>query len=85
MTPPSMEQLKQLYSDPRHAFLSEVVRVLEGSRIWGGQDWVYHPVHPVKYLPLVEKANQELRLLAIEYGVLDPDAEVKVLDESDFN
>jgi len=79
MTPPSMEQLKQLYSDPRHAFLSEVVRVLEGSRIWSGMEYQYHAILPMKYLPLLEKAQNELQLLAIEYGVFDPNAEVKVL------
>ena len=30
---------------------------LEGARIWGGMEWTYNPLHPFKYLPLVEKAS----------------------------
>jgi len=74
-----MEQLQQLYQDPRHALLSEMVRVLEGSRIWGGMDWTYHPIHPHRYLPLLAKVKEELRTLAYEHGVYDPNAVAKVL------
>lgn len=30
---------------------------LEGARIWGGMEWTYNPLHPFKYLLLVEKAS----------------------------
>ena len=64
-----MDKLKQLYSDPRHEILAEMVRVLDGSRVWGGMEWVYHPIHPVKYLPLKDKVHEELDKLAKEYGL----------------
>lgn len=40
--------------------LSDIKYGLEGSRIWGGMNWTYHPMHPVKYLPLRDKAEQAL-------------------------
>jgi hypothetical protein len=64
-----MDKLKQLYLDPRHAILSDMARVLDGSRIWGGMEWMYHPIHPVKYLPLREKVSAEIDKLAKEYGL----------------
>jgi len=64
-----MDKLTKLYEDPRHAILSEMARVLDGSRVWGGMEWVYHPIHPVKYLPLREKVSKEIAKLAGEYGL----------------
>ena len=32
----------------------------EKSRIWGGMEWVYHPVHPVHYLPALDAARVAL-------------------------
>ena len=64
-----MDNLTKLYNDPRHAILAEMSKLLDSSRIWGGQEWVYHPIHPVKYLPLREKIKIELDRLASEYGV----------------
>jgi hypothetical protein len=37
--------------------LKDIKHGLEGSRIWGGMEWTYNPLHPFKYLPLVEKAS----------------------------
>jgi hypothetical protein len=37
--------------------LKEIAYRLEGSRIWGGRDWHYNPIHPVWYLPLRDKAR----------------------------
>ncbi len=33
----------------------------EKSRIWGGMEWVYHPVHPIHYLPALEQARAVLQ------------------------
>jgi hypothetical protein len=40
--------------------LNDIVYGLEKSRIWGGMDWSYHPMHPVNYLPLRDKARAAL-------------------------
>ena len=32
----------------------------EKSRIWGGMEWVYHPVHPAHYLPALDAARAAL-------------------------
>jgi hypothetical protein len=37
--------------------LNDIVYGLEKSRIWGGMDWTYNPIHPVNYLPLRDKAR----------------------------
>ncbi len=66
-----MEKLKELYRDPRHEILSEMARLLDSSRIWGGMEYVYHPIHPVKYLPLRNKVAEELRTLAMEHGIYE--------------
>jgi hypothetical protein len=36
---------------------------LEKSRIWGGMDWTYNPIHPVHYLPLRDKADVQISAL----------------------
>lgn len=66
-----MEKLKELYADPRHEILSEVLRVLDSSKIWGGMEWTYHPIHSFKYLPLMEKVRAELKTLAMEHGIYE--------------
>ena len=33
---------------------------LEGARIWGGMEWTYNPLHPFKYLHLLEAARAAL-------------------------
>jgi hypothetical protein len=40
--------------------LNDIVYGLEKSRIWGGMDWTYNPMHPVNYLPLRDKARAAL-------------------------
>ena len=59
--------LKELYKDKNHAILSEVLRVLESSRIWNGQGWTYHPIHPVKYEALIGKVRTELDRVIDQY------------------
>jgi hypothetical protein len=40
--------------------LNDIAYRLEQSRIWGGMDWTYNPIHPVNYLPLRDKARAAL-------------------------
>ena len=40
--------------------LADIAYGLEGSRIWGGMEWSYAPLHPFKYLPLRDKARAAL-------------------------
>jgi hypothetical protein len=40
--------------------LNDIAYRLEQSRIWGGMDWSYQPMHPVNYLPLRDKARAAL-------------------------
>ena len=37
--------------------LNNISYGLEQSRIWGGMEWTYHPIHPFKYLPMRDKAR----------------------------
>lgn len=67
----SIDKLKELYADPRHEILSEMARLLDSSRIWGGMEWVYHPIHPVKYLPLRDKIAEEIKTLAAEHDIYE--------------
>jgi hypothetical protein len=66
-----MEKLKELYADPRHGILSEVLRVLDSSRVWGGMGWTHQPLAPFKYLPLREKVSDELMKIAKEHGIYE--------------
>ena len=59
----------KLWEDPRFQILAQVDALLNGSRIWGGQDWVYHPIHPFKYLPVKDQVRQALDDVIKEYGV----------------
>jgi len=59
----------KLWADPRFEILAEVDQLLNGSRVWAGQDWTYNPIHPVKYRPVAEKVRQALDDLKKEYGV----------------
>jgi len=59
----------KMWNDPRFQILAEVDRLLNGSKIWGGMDWSYNPIHPVKYLPVRDKVNQALADLRKEYGL----------------
>ena len=63
------EQVKAMWADPRFKLLADLDRLLDGNKIWGGQEWVYHPIPPAKYRPVAERIRSELRSLYTEYGV----------------
>ena len=63
------ENVKKMWADPRFQILSDMDRLLDGSKIWGGQEWAYHPIHPAKYRPMAERVRAELNKLYDEYGV----------------
>jgi hypothetical protein len=46
-------------------------RLLTGDRIWGGMDWSYNPIHPFKYLPMLDRVRQALDDLKQEYGIAE--------------
>ena len=60
---------EQMWEDPRFQLLADLDRLFESSKIWGGMEWVYHPLSPVKYRPMAEKVRAELKKLYTEYGV----------------
>ena len=59
----------KMWADPRFEILAEVDRLLNSSRVWGGMEYTYHPIHPVKYRPVAEKVRQALDEVKREYGV----------------
>jgi hypothetical protein len=59
----------KFWADPRFEILAEMDKLLNGSKIWGGQEWSYHPIHPVKYLPVAEKVRVAMDALKAEYGI----------------
>ena len=63
------DSLIKMCRDPRFQILAEVDRLLNSSRVWGGLEWVYHPIDPVKYRPVAEKIRRALDDLKREYGV----------------
>jgi hypothetical protein len=63
------EQVKKMWNDPRFQVYADVLKLLEGSRIWGGMGWSYHTIHPVKYLPVKDQVRKALDDLKKEYGV----------------
>ena len=63
------EEIKLMWADPRFQVYAEVLKLLENSRIWGGMDWVYHPIHPTKYLSVRDKVSKALDDVKAEYGV----------------
>jgi len=63
------EQVKKMWADPRFELLAELDKLLNGSKMWGGMGWTYHPIHPVKYRPVAEKVRKALDDLKAEYGV----------------
>jgi hypothetical protein len=63
------EQVEQMWADPRFQLLSDIHRLLDSNKIWGGQEWVYHPIHPAKYRPMALRVRAELNKLYEEYGV----------------
>jgi hypothetical protein len=70
MTTPIVPDNKfKMWADPRFQILAEVDKLLNGSKIWAGMEWSYHPIHPVKYRPVAEKVREALDLVIKEYGV----------------
>ena len=65
------EEIKLMWADPRFQVLAEVLHLLQGSRIWGGMDWVYHPIHPTKYLSVRDKVRKALDKVKAEYGIIE--------------
>ena len=63
------EKVKAMWKDPRFQILADMDKLLNSSKIWGGMEWTYHPIHPVKYLPVAEKVRKVLDELKAEYGV----------------
>ena len=69
VTPIVPDNKFKFWADPRFQILAEVDKLLNGSKIWGGMEWSYHPIHPVKYRPVAEMIREELNKLKAEYGV----------------
>ena len=63
------EKVEAMWADPRFQLLADLDRLLDSSKIWGGMEWVYHPIPPVKYMPMSERVRAELGKLYTEYGV----------------
>ena len=63
------EQVKKMWADPRFQLLADLDRLLDSSKIWGGMEYVYLPIHPVKYRPVAEQVRRALNDLEREYGV----------------
>jgi hypothetical protein len=61
--------LDKMWADPRFQLYADMIKLLEGSRVWGGMDWTYHPIHPFKYLPIKERVRKALDDVKQEYGV----------------
>lgn len=60
---------EQMWEDSRFQLLADLDRLFNSSKVWGGMEWDYHPIHPVKYRPMAEKVRAELGKLYDEYGV----------------
>lgn len=65
------EQVEKMWADPRFQILVDVDKLLNGSKIWAGMEWDYHPIHPVHYRPVAEKIRAELEKLKRDYGVVE--------------
>jgi hypothetical protein len=65
------EQVEKMWADPRFQLLADLDRLFESSKVWGGMEWVYHPINPVKYSPMAERVRAELGKLYEEYGVAE--------------
>lgn len=68
-TPIVPDHVFKMWADPRFQILAEVDKLLNGSKIWKGTEWNYHPISPVKYRPVAGKVRQALDDLKKEYGV----------------
>lgn len=63
------DNVSKMWADPRFQILADVDKLLNGSKIWGGMDWNYSPIHPFKYRPVAEKVREALDELYKEYGI----------------
>ena len=63
------DSLCKMWADPRFQMLAEVDKLLEGSRVWAGFEYAYHPIYPYKYRPVAENVRKALNDLKKEYGV----------------
>ena len=68
-TPIVPDHVFKMWDDPRFEILAEVDKLLNGSRVWGGMEYTYHPIHPDKYKPVAVKVRKALDDLKKEYGV----------------
>ena len=68
-TPIVPDSLIKMWCDPRFQMLAEVDKLLNDSKVWGGMEYTYHPIHPTKYRPVAEKVRKALDDLKKEYGV----------------
>ena len=66
---PYLTNVQKYQADPRFQLLADMNKLLNGDRIWGGMEWTYHPIHPLKYRPMTERVEQALDELKAEYGV----------------
>jgi hypothetical protein len=66
---PMNDNVKKMWADPRFQVYADVVKLLEGSRIWGGMGWSYYYIVPEKYLPVKDQVRKALDELYKEYGV----------------
>jgi hypothetical protein len=62
-------QVQKMWADPRFQVLADVIKLLDGSRVWGGMGWSYHYIVPEKYLPVRDQVRKALDDLYVEYGV----------------
>ena len=60
-----------MWADTRFQVYVDVLHLLESDRIWGGMDWVYHPIHPTKYLSVRDKVRKALDNVKAEYGIIE--------------
>jgi hypothetical protein len=63
------DNVVKMWADPRFEILVEVDKLLNGSRVWAGMEYTYHPIHPDKYRPVAEKVRKALDELYKEYGI----------------
>ena len=55
------KNLKMLSPTKLRDLLVDTIYQLEKARIWNGMDWAYNPLHPIIYLPVLEKLRKALK------------------------
>lgn len=63
------ELLKLLWKDEEWMLLNHIHHVLDSARIWGGMEYTYHALPPVKYKPLLESISNRMGLIEKKYGI----------------